>query len=156
MHTDQLSTTILVNLSDNTSRTNSFGSWGTDFSFIWKYWINCVEYIANTCWNRFLNVSFEVYLVSVSSANVISLQRSHVNNLPATFADDFPHCGKHFMDDAIFIEVGGNCTQQEISSFRLDFDFTMLSLDSLIDNGGVVVFDNIPLGHCLTFACCTK
>ena len=60
------------------------------------------------------------------------------------------------MDDAIFIEVGGNCTQYEISSFRLDFDFTMLSLDSLIDDDGVVVFDNIPLGHSLTFACCTK
>ena len=59
------------------------------------------------------------------------------------------------MDDAIFTEVGGNCTQQEIRSFRLDFDFTILSLNGLIDVGGVVT-DNIPLDHSLTFASCTK
>ena len=111
MHNDRLSTTILVNLSDSISRTNSFGSWGIYFSFIWKYWINCGEYIVTTCWNQFLNVSFKIYLVSVFSANVISLQCSHVNNLPVTFNDDFPHCGQHFMDDAIFTEMGGNCTE---------------------------------------------
>lgn len=79
MHTDQLSTTVLVNLSENISRTNSFRFLGIDFYSILKYQINCVEYIFATLRNRFLDVSFKVYLVSVSSATVIFLQCSHVN-----------------------------------------------------------------------------
>ena len=51
------------------------------------------------------------------------------------------------MDDAIFTEVSRNCTEYKISSFRLDFDFTMLSFDRLNDVNGVAVIDNISLGH---------
>ena len=41
----------------------------------------------------------------------IPLQCLHVNNLSFIFADDFPHCEEHFMDDAVFTEVNGNCTE---------------------------------------------
>ena len=52
------------------------------------------------------------------------------------------------MDDAIFTEVGANC--------RLDFDFTIVFSDGLIDLDGVAVINNIPLGHSLTFVCRMK
>ena len=114
--------------------------------------MNCHRHILKSIFES----SFKVYLVSVSSTKVISLQCSHVNNLPFIIAGDLPHCGQHFMDDAIFTEVDGNCTESEISSFRLDFDFPILSFNGLIHIDGVVVINNIPLGHSLTFVCCTK
>ena len=35
----------------------------------------------------------------------------NVNNWPFIFADDFPHCGQPFTNDAIFAEAGGDCTE---------------------------------------------
>lgn len=74
------------------------------------------------------------------------------------------------MDDIIFTEKGGSYTEYEISSFRLGFFKLVLlglvlfgwilgfhvSFDSLIDVAGVGNIDNIHLGYCLTFTCCTK
>ena len=154
-HTNRLSTTILVKLSDNISRTNIFGSWGIDFSFIWKCWINWIN--SHYMFKSIFEWSFKIYLVSVSSDNFISLQCSHVNNLPVTFTDDFPPCEQHLWMMQ-FLQKWREIVHNKslISSFRLDFDFTIFSSDELNEVDRVIVIDNIPLGHSPTFACCTK
>ena len=57
------------------------------------------------------NVSFKVYLFSLSSANIIFVQCFHANNLPFIFADEFPHCEQHSKKDVTFSDVGGNYKQ---------------------------------------------
>ena len=84
---DWLSTAIVENLSSNISRTNSFESWRIGFFLVWNIELTAKNtYIVTAFWNRTLNVSFKLYLVSASFANAIFLQFLSVNNLPFIFA----------------------------------------------------------------------